>query len=76
MRTHWRSLGNAITVGKIAYSDTPENATQTDATQLATATGGWIDTGGCEQPVFFVRADSQSTLVDIAYQTRIYDAAP
>lgn len=76
MRTHWRSLGKAITVGKIDYSDTPENAIQTDATRLATATGGWIDTGGCEQPVFFISADSQSTLVDITYETRIYDAAP
>jgi serine/threonine protein kinase len=76
MRTHWRSVGQAITAGKIDYSDTPENATQTDATHLANATGGWIDTGGCEQPVFFVSADSQSTLVDITYETRIYDAAP
>jgi hypothetical protein len=76
MRTHWRSVGQAITAGKIDYSDTPENATQTDATHLATATGGWIDTGGCEQPVFFVSADSQSTLVDITYETRVYNAAP
>jgi serine/threonine protein kinase len=76
MRTHWRSLGKAITIGKVDYSDTPETATKSDATNLVTATGGWIDTGGCEQPVFFVANDSEGTLVDIAFETRIFEAAP
>lgn len=76
MRTHWRSLGQEVTIGTMDYSDTPETATQSDATKLTTATGGWIDTGGCEQPVFFVPRNAASTLVDIAIETRIFDAAP
>jgi serine/threonine protein kinase len=76
MRTHWRSLGQEVTIGTIDYSDTPETATQSDATKLTTATSGWIDTGGCEQPVFFVSNHAASTLVDIAFETRIFDAAP
>jgi len=76
MRTHWRSVGQAISVGRVDYSDTPENATRDDATKVVTATGGWIDTGGCQQPVFFVNSDGASTLVDVTFETRVYDAAP
>ncbi|MEU4607554.1 hypothetical protein AB0F43_31605 [Kribbella sp. NPDC023972] len=76
MRTHWRSLGQEVIIGTMDYSDTPETATQSDATELTTATSGWIDTGGCEQPVFFVPANATSTLVDITIETRIFDAAP
>jgi serine/threonine protein kinase len=76
MRTHWRSLGQKVTIGRIDYSDTPEAATQRDATKLTTATSGWINTGGCEQPVFFVPDGTASTLVDITFETRIFDAAP
>ncbi|MFD7161175.1 serine/threonine-protein kinase [Kribbella sp. NPDC059898] len=76
MRTHWRTLGQKVTVGTMYYSDTPDTATASDATNLTTATSGWIDTGGCEQPAFFVPHGSASTLVDIAFETRIYDAAP
>lgn len=76
MRTHWRSLGQQVTVGKVYYSDTPETATKSAATSLTTATSGWIDTGGCEQPAFFVASDAASTLVDITFETRIFEPAP
>jgi serine/threonine protein kinase len=76
MRTHWRSLGKAMTFGKVFYSDSPETATEADAMDLKNATGGWIDTGGCEQPVFFVSDDVQGNLVDVTFETRMYDAAP
>jgi serine/threonine protein kinase len=76
MRTHWRSLGQTVTIGTIEYSDTPEAATQADATRQTIATSGWIDTGGCEQPVFFLPKNAASTLVDITFETRIFNAAP
>jgi eukaryotic-like serine/threonine-protein kinase len=76
MRTHWRSLGQEITIGTMYYSDTPDDAAESDATNLNTATSGWIDTGGCEQPVFFVPEGAASTLVDVTFETRIFEAAP
>jgi len=69
-------FGQEVTIGTMYYSDTPDTATESDATNLTTATSGWIDTGGCEQPVFFVPQGATSTLVDITFETRIYDAAP
>ncbi len=76
MRTQWRSLGKPVRVGVVFFRDDPESATPADASGLVEESQGSIDTGGCEQPVFFVSDDAQGNLVDITYETRIYDAAP
>lgn len=75
MRTHWRSLGQPVTVGVAFFNDSPERVTRADASKAQTGTSGWTDTGGCEQPVFFT-GTSPGNLVDVAYEARIYDAAP
>lgn len=75
-RTRWRSIGTPVTVGKVFFSDAPERATRSDATQLGTAMAGSIDAGSCEQPIFCVTDAGPSTLTDITYEVREYEPAP
>ena len=74
MRTRWRTVSARIQNGVVAYSSNPHELTVKDAWNVRVAQAGVIDTGGCEQPVFFL--EGVESLADIAYETVVYNAAP